>query len=366
VSYVVNAANDADLDVVRAFEDARHQLDAAPYDAAIILFELEDLVIRRLAWVRDQARRVAEANAAAAELVGETSAEAKALASKYEKLETAKAEIENRHGALIAEAGAAAEAAVEAVLMLESSEEKLEQLAHARQEALHKTAALERAASTDVLTGLFNRRFFHEQLAREILSSSERGHDIAVVYVDVDHFKHLNDTCGHQVGDEALSTVAKLIQRSIRWSDSLIRRKGIPFAARYGGEEFVIILPRTTADRGYAAAERLRRMIAHADIPGGSTQPGGRVSISCGVAARRPDDSVIRGGAQAVQSWATELIRQADRALYEAKRAGRDQVIAAGSSGVRESPAPSFIADPNVVAADGLTSAAAVLQQPGA
>jgi diguanylate cyclase (GGDEF)-like protein/PAS domain S-box-containing protein len=163
---------------------------------------------------------------------------------------------------------------------------------------------LEARATTDGLTGLRNHRAFQERLAAEIALAERREGSLSLVLLDVDDFKHYNDTFGHPAGDAVLREIARLIEAEARASD---------LAARYGGEEFVLILPGTDGAGAEAIAERLRRAVADAVWP---RRP---VTISLGVATLGPGQD---GGA---------LIARADEALYESKAAGRNCVMRAGA-----------------------------------
>ncbi|MBC7932682.1 MAG: diguanylate cyclase [Rubrivivax sp.] len=157
------------------------------------------------------------------------------------------------------------------------------------------------AAFTDHLTGLANRRRFERQLEREVARTSRYGHPFCLLIVDVDNFKVINDTHGHEAGDEALRLVGNAIQAGTR---------GIDTGARIGGDEFAIILPETSLARGVEVAERLCDAIRALEIPS-----VGQITASIGLAEL---PSTAAGG--------DDLRSAADAALYEAKRAGRDQV----------------------------------------
>ncbi|HSD61816.1 MAG TPA: diguanylate cyclase [Burkholderiales bacterium] len=164
---------------------------------------------------------------------------------------------------------------------------------------------LRRLSVTDPLTGLYNRRYLDENLAREFDRSRRHRLPLSVIMCDVDHFKRYNDRHGHERGDRVLQTVARLMLAALRTHD---------LPCRYGGEEFLAVLPSTAQGGALAMAERLRRDIAEADMD------AERVTVSIGVA------SFPQFGADSPQA----LVEAADRALYEAKRAGRNQVRAAG------------------------------------
>ena len=158
-------------------------------------------------------------------------------------------------------------------------------------------------ALTDPLTGLYNQRYLNRHLRGLLAMGQPSG--IAVLMVDVDHFKRINDDYGHAVGDDALRLIAATLRSGIRVFDSL---------ARYGGEEFVVVMPGTSQDDAISAAERLRAAIESLDF---EAIPGERrkLTVSAGVSCA-PD------GLSAPEA----LLRSADQALYEAKRAGRNRV----------------------------------------
>ena len=180
-------------------------------------------------------------------------------------------------------------------------------------------AELAEEAVRDPLTGLHNRRHLDQVLAGGLdTAGSDEG--LAVVTLDIDHFKAVNDRFGHAAGDTVLTAVARLLQASVRDGDT---------AVRLGGEEFLVLLP--GADRGQALrrAEEMRRGVAAVVHAFGGERI--HVTVSAGVAVR-PDDGVSAG----------TLLEAADRALYVAKAAGRDRVVAAGDvlPGQADAPAP--------------------------
>jgi diguanylate cyclase (GGDEF)-like protein len=162
-------------------------------------------------------------------------------------------------------------------------------------------ALAELRAASDALTGLPNRRAADETLKRMAAHAGRRLSPLAVVLLDLDRFKQINDLHGHEQGDNALAAVGQILSSTLRVSD---------FAARYGGEEFLVLLPDTDRETGRDVAEKLRVAIAGAEISG-----VGSITASFGVAAI-PDDA----------SQSEQLIRKADRALYAAKAAGRNRV----------------------------------------
>jgi diguanylate cyclase (GGDEF)-like protein len=175
--------------------------------------------------------------------------------------------------------------------------------------AMVRAEVLEKLIFVDRLTSLWNRAYFDVQIEREIERANRMGTSVALLMVDVDHFKRINDRFGHQAGDQALAHVAAIIRSNIRQID---------LAARYGGEEFAVLLPSVTRARAARTAERLRRVVADARF--GDIVPAlgdSRVSISLGFALY-PDDAAT----------AKQLIDRADRvALYAAKSRGRNRVV---------------------------------------
>ncbi|MGM9483423.1 diguanylate cyclase domain-containing protein [Roseateles sp. NT4] len=173
--------------------------------------------------------------------------------------------------------------------------------------------ALRASALTDGLTGLANRRRFDQDLRIEC-ERARRGHDsVALLLVDVDHFKRFNDHYGHVAGDACLRQIASAIRASIRRPADL--------AARYGGEEFAVLLPQTDAAGARAMAQRIVDAVAALALPhAGAPQPC-LVSVSVGWAAVRPD-----ADGEVVQTRGESLIESADRGLYAAKAAGRGRV----------------------------------------
>lgn len=176
--------------------------------------------------------------------------------------------------------------------------------------ALLKAQALQQTmelAITDGLTKLFNHRYFQERLSQEVRRSKRYKHPISLVMADIDYFKTYNDQFGHPRGDTALKAVANIMRSMTRETDIL---------ARYGGEEFVIVLPETSKDEAAGLAGRICSAIEEEDVFGEETLPGGKFTISMGVAAM-PDDAANK----------QELIDIADKALYAAKKKGRNQVV---------------------------------------
>ncbi len=173
---------------------------------------------------------------------------------------------------------------------------------------LHLREALREQAIRDPLTGLFNRRYLDQTLLRELHRCQRNGEPLAVAMLDIDHFKHFNDTYGHDAGDTVLRSVGDLLQSSLRASD---------IACRYGGEELTVILPGSTLDDARIRLDSLRRAIMEMRVPyQGEDLPV--ITVSIGVAS---------AGEQDVE--AVTLLARADAALYQAKEGGRNRVIAA-------------------------------------
>jgi diguanylate cyclase (GGDEF)-like protein len=170
---------------------------------------------------------------------------------------------------------------------------------------------------TDPLTGIHNRRSLFGRLEQELERSERFAHACAVAMIDVDHFKGLNDAHGHLAGDTVLRRVAELLGGAVRKVDTL---------ARHGGEEFALVLPRADRAAALEVAEKLRRVVASAHFEHGETQPGGRITVSIGVASFPEDATDL-----------STLVDCADAALYAAKRQGRNTTVAF-APGMRENP----------------------------
>ena len=162
-------------------------------------------------------------------------------------------------------------------------------------------------AHHDGLTALLNKNQFMFELGKLIYHAERAAQKLSVFIFDIDHFKNYNDANGHPAGDELLKSLARLVKENLRPGD-------IP--SRYGGEEFIVAMPETDGAAAIQIAERLRAAIASHPFPHGETQPGGRLSISGGVASFPVDGTN-----------GTELIGHADQALYQAKASGRNRVI---------------------------------------
>ena len=171
----------------------------------------------------------------------------------------------------------------------------------------------EEATLTDPLTGIGNRRLFNDAMRKAVEESNAQGGPLSLIMCDIDHFKRVNDMFGHDVGDEIIRALARVIETSVRETDSV---------ARYGGEEFAVILPGTDLRHAKETAERIRRQFGAKTFAIRKTnQKIGQVTASFGVAEHHPGDDV------------QAFIRRADAKLYEAKARGRDRVADFGDRG---------------------------------
>lgn len=163
---------------------------------------------------------------------------------------------------------------------------------------------------TDALTGAYNRRYLKEQLPREVERCRRYGQPIAVIMCDVDHFKRINDECGHAAGDDVLQQFVARVQQAIRCNSDWL--------ARYGGEEFLVVLPQTTLDAAEVVGEKIRSLIGSGPF---LTSVGNtRVTASFGIAATGPQgpDLTLK---------VDGLLKAADQCLYRAKQEGRDRSV---------------------------------------
>lgn len=175
----------------------------------------------------------------------------------------------------------------------------------------YSNESLLRFAFTDFLTGLKTRGYFEQQLDMELARAERRVTPVAILMIDIDHFKRLNDTHGHPVGDVVLRDVAAILSRDLREID---------IAARYGGEEFILLLPEADLQGAKLVAQRLRYSVEQANFFTGARTAAGQetehVTISIGVAMFPADARFKR-----------DLLEAADSALYQAKETGRNRVV---------------------------------------
>ncbi len=163
----------------------------------------------------------------------------------------------------------------------------------------------------DPLTGVFNRRFFDEHVRSELARAMRLNTPLSIAMIDIDHFKQFNDEFGHAVGDHALRVVSRALELAVRRRD---------IVARYGGEEFIVIFRDAAAPDAFARADRLRDSVSREVFAFGSNEPR-PITVSAGVASYPLDGTTI-----------VELLAEADRRLFEAKRDGRNRVV--GISGL--------------------------------
>ena len=169
--------------------------------------------------------------------------------------------------------------------------------------SVNNTMAL---AVTDDMTGLYNRRYFDRHLNIMLGKAAEQGRDMAVMLLDIDHFKSVNDNHGHDIGDAVLKEFSMRLRRNIR---------GVDLACRFGGEEFVVLMPDTDIRQAEAVAERVRNAVAERGFEIGTARPLA-VTVSVGLARN-----------EAMADTPETIIKRADIALYRAKREGRNRVV---------------------------------------
>ena len=196
--------------------------------------------------------------------------------------------------------------AVDKIRLIEKNHALIEDLEENNRELKRANEVLKEMAIRDSLTMLYNHRYFHEALSLEVLRARRYDRSFSLIMLDIDFFKHYNDTHGHPGGDKLLLQLTRLFSERMRGSDII---------ARYGGEEFVMILPETSKDNALVVAEGIRKQIEDHPFDGRDAQPSGKVTISVGVAVY-PDNG----------EDPPSLIKHADDALYKAKKGGRNMV----------------------------------------
>jgi diguanylate cyclase (GGDEF)-like protein len=316
-------------------------LAAGLTQAVAELHALEDLVSTSLFELDRQSAAVAEANVRAVELAERLSEMSEELQTQNEALRAQNELIAEAHQELEQQSRATADATVEAVLAYEDAASKVDSLLEhqgileeMRSRLERKAGELEeqaRSLSTtnaslqekvfiDEMTGLFNHRYFRAQLELEVARAHRYGRPLSLVLVDLDRFKQVNDSYGHQTGDQVLKKVSRVVQSRLRRSDITVRMGAAPVPARYGGEELVIILPETTLGGATQIAERVREGVEAAAFRSVDGRASFRVTVSAGAASLTSADQSP-----------TDLISRADKALYRAKQAGRNRVSAEGT-----------------------------------
>jgi diguanylate cyclase (GGDEF)-like protein len=188
-------------------------------------------------------------------------------------------------------------------LELKYSRQKLQ---HLLQEQIKLVQELERLANTDSLTGIWNRRYLLMIAEQEIKRSQRYNCSFAVLLIDIDHFKKINDTYGHSVGDKVIISMTQTVINNLRQVDCF---------GRFGGEEFVVLLPETDIDEAVIVAERIRENIQHKSIV--VQEQTISITISIGVSSYKIGEESI-----------DTILQRADQGLYQAKKQGRNRVIA--------------------------------------
>lgn len=176
------------------------------------------------------------------------------------------------------------------------------------EQAMDQAVDLEESNQRDGLTGLYNRKFFDEQVTQEILRARRYGWLLALAMIDIDHFKSINDNHGHPAGDAVLRTIAARLQGMLRTSDTL---------CRYGGEEFALILPHISQENSRFLLGRLRKAIEGLVV---ELEDGTAVQVTISVGIAQLEEGATAG----------EMVRRADEALYASKQAGRNRVTCWG------------------------------------
>ena len=180
--------------------------------------------------------------------------------------------------------------------------EVVEQIKESTSVLMEQKEDSERKAIMDQLTGCFNRRYFETRMDEELSLAKRFRNKMCLIMLDIDHFKNVNDTYGHQAGDTVLTEVVETAKGCLRGADYL---------CRYGGEEFAVVMPETSVEEAFEVAERMRKLIEEHAFYGGNTLIN--VTISLGV-SEYPEHAIIK----------EKLIEKADEALYAAKNSGRN------------------------------------------
>lgn len=197
----------------------------------------------------------------------------------------------------------------------DSATDFLQHLAAVLATCLHTAIAhekLKQAGLTDALTGINNRRFFDQRLEEEIARNKRLESSLSCLFIDIDHFKVINDSFGHDVGDMVLRKVAEMIRAQLR---------SIDVVARYGGEEFAILLGQSGREKAIEIAERIRSIIAETTFKDSGAKVN--ITVSVGISTIEFEDSEEED----IKLVGRKLLQRADKALYQAKQQGRDRVI---------------------------------------
>jgi diguanylate cyclase (GGDEF)-like protein len=200
----------------------------------------------------------------------------------------------------------AARRALEKVTLTRENRRLMESLEQKNNQLERANRILKDLACRDGLTRLYNHRYFQDVIHNEIHRARRNGDVFSLLFLDLDHFKHFNDTHGHLEGDRLLRKLGEILLKAVRRSD---------IVARYGGEEFVIMMPATPKKNAAVMGEKLRRYIENYPFPGRENQPLKKVTVSVGIATF-PEDGAER----------PELVERADGAMYRAKKLGRNSV----------------------------------------
>jgi diguanylate cyclase len=278
------------------------------------LVKQKDLIDATRQELEEQSRAIANANVDAVLRLDEADDKIRSLDTIRQELDGRNLQLAEIMENLQKEAMALASANVEAVLLLDHKDITIQQFKKKSDEMEEIRKDLEDKVFLDPMTGLSNYRYFSRQMDLEIARARRYGRKLTMVFLDLDHFKCINDNYGHLFGDKVLAEIGKLIQKAVRSADIFLRLDVKPVTARYGGEEFVIILPETPLEGGRIVADRIRKAIQAAEFECGKCHPVVKITLSGGVAEFNPCEE------------AEEFIRRADSALYRAKEMGRNKI----------------------------------------
>lgn len=196
--------------------------------------------------------------------------------------------------------------ALEKIRLVNENKRLMGHLKRDAEELDHLNRNLKEMVNRDGLTGLYNRRWFHDALENELARCIRYQRIFSIIFIDLDHFKEYNDTHGHLAGDEILKTIGKIFMNETRATTAEVR---------YGGEEFILMALETDREGARKLAERIRKVVEDYPFEGRETQPMGRLTLSLGIATF-PENG----------KDSTTLLDNADQALYQAKHEGRNKV----------------------------------------